>query len=117
MGPAVGARITRPTAAASVVRLNVATGAVATAALARAVTHTVSPGQANGEGEVGRVGVDPRPVGMVDGCAVRAICTHLGGTLRWNDAERSWDCPLHGSRFTEDGDVIEGPAVHPLAQA
>ncbi len=77
----------------------------------------MSPDQANGEGDVGRVGVDPRPVGIADGCAVRAICTHLGGTLRWNDAERSWDCPLHGSRFTEAGDVIEGPAVHPLAQA
>lgn len=41
-------------------------------------------------------------------------CTHLGGTLHWNDAEGSWDCPLHGSRFTEDGSVIEGPAVRPL---
>lgn len=42
------------------------------------------------------------------------ICTHLGGRLVWNDAERSWDCPLHGSRFDEDGDVLEGPAVCPL---
>lgn len=112
-------RITRPAAAASVVRRNVATGVVATAALARAVTHPVSPEpdgvEDGGHGDVGRVGVDPRPVGVVDGCAVRAICTHLGGTLRWNDVERSWDCPLHGSRFTEDGDVIEGPAVSSLS--
>lgn len=39
------------------------------------------------------------------------VCTHLGGVVRWNEAERSWDCPLHGSRFDEDGSVLEGPAV------
>jgi glycine/D-amino acid oxidase-like deaminating enzyme/nitrite reductase/ring-hydroxylating ferredoxin subunit len=45
---------------------------------------------------------------------VSRVCTHLGGILRWNEAERSWDCPLHGSRFDEDGAVLEGPAVCPL---
>jgi glycine/D-amino acid oxidase-like deaminating enzyme/nitrite reductase/ring-hydroxylating ferredoxin subunit len=43
--------------------------------------------------------------------ALSGVCTHLGGAVRWNDAERSWDCPLHGSRFDEDGSVLEGPAV------
>ena len=42
------------------------------------------------------------------------VCAHLGGVLAWNDAEDSWDCPLHGSRFAPDGTVLEGPAVRPL---
>jgi Rieske Fe-S protein len=41
-------------------------------------------------------------------------CTHLGCLLRFNGAERSWDCPCHGSRFDVDGAVLEGPAVRPL---
>jgi glycine/D-amino acid oxidase-like deaminating enzyme len=45
------------------------------------------------------------------------VCTHLGGIVRWNDAERSWDCPLHGSRFDERGEVLEGPAVCGLRRA
>ncbi|GAA4871108.1 FAD-dependent oxidoreductase [Actinomycetospora straminea] len=44
-----------------------------------------------------------------------AVCPHLGGIVAWNDAAQSWDCPLHGSRFAPDGDVLEGPATAGLA--
>ncbi|RIW35724.1 FAD-dependent oxidoreductase [Bacillus salacetis] len=71
----------------------------------------------NGEGAVvtvdgKRAGAYRNDIGEVT--VVDTTCTHMGCELGWNNAEKSWDCPCHGSRFSACGDVIEGPAVEPL---
>lgn len=42
------------------------------------------------------------------------ICPHMGCTVHFNNAEKSWDCPCHGSRFETSGKLIEGPSLHGL---
>jgi glycine/D-amino acid oxidase-like deaminating enzyme/nitrite reductase/ring-hydroxylating ferredoxin subunit len=70
-----------------------------------------------GEGQV--VEVEGEKVAVYRGLegvvhTVSPVCTHAGCYVHWNSGEKSWDCPCHGSRFTPDGRVIEGPAVKGL---
>ncbi|KRE42967.1 hypothetical protein ASG74_11520 [Knoellia sp. Soil729] len=88
-------------------------GDIAAAALRDGSSSSLVPG----ESRVGRVGgrlvasyCDE--VGQVH--SVSAHCTHLGCVVAFNDAERSRDCPCHGSRFALDGSVLHGPATEPL---
>jgi glycine/D-amino acid oxidase-like deaminating enzyme/nitrite reductase/ring-hydroxylating ferredoxin subunit len=68
-------------------------------------------------GAVIRVGAKHRAIYRDETGSVHALaarCTHLGCLVQFNDAERAWECPCHGSRFDIDGSVIQGPANKPL---
>ncbi|MFJ3404878.1 FAD-dependent oxidoreductase [Promicromonospora sp. NPDC090134] len=70
-----------------------------------------------GEQTVGWACATTRPTGQRAGARrVSRVCPHLGGVVRWNEQEESWDCPVHGSRFAPDGALLEGPATKGLAR-
>jgi nitrite reductase/ring-hydroxylating ferredoxin subunit len=76
----------------------------------------VRPGEAAivGKGS-SRLAVYREPDGKLWECS--ALCSHMGCVVHWNSAERSWDCPCHGSRFDVSGHVLEGPAMKDLTPA
>ncbi|MFF9909240.1 FAD-dependent oxidoreductase [Streptomyces sp. NPDC013457] len=70
-----------------------------------------------GEGTVVRAGGGPCAVHRDDRGelhAVSAVCTHMRCLVAFNNAERTWECPCHGSRFGIDGEILQGPALKPL---
>ncbi|BBX19305.1 FAD-dependent oxidoreductase [Mycolicibacterium duvalii] len=71
----------------------------------------------DGDGAVRAVPWHLRAESVVDGARreVSPICPHLGGIVEWNEADQAWECPLHGSRFAPDGDLLEGPATRGLS--
>ena len=61
---------------------------------------------------ISKIAVYKDEQGHIYSCS--AICTHLGCIVQWNDGEKSWDCPCHGSRFDTEGKILNGPAIAPL---
>lgn len=72
---------------------------------------------APGQGAVIRSGIHKLAIYRDDEGTLHPLsakCTHMGCVVHFNAAERSWDCPCHGSRFDINGDVLHGPATAPL---
>ncbi|WP_449409208.1 FAD-dependent oxidoreductase [Microbacterium maritypicum] len=113
----IGTRLTVPADLARGAIEGAKVAAAATTGWVDAETRGVPvPRPAEGEGVVANRGGLPVGISTVDGVtrAIDAVCPHLGGVLAWNDADCSWDCPLHASRFAADGTRLEGPALRDL---
>ena len=95
--------------------------------VAEEYAHWLTPGEVNtieeikpGMGAVIRRGSSKCAVSRDDQGSLHtcsAICPHMGCIVSWNLTERTWDCPCHGSRFTLDGKLLNGPALGPLDKA
>jgi glycine/D-amino acid oxidase-like deaminating enzyme/nitrite reductase/ring-hydroxylating ferredoxin subunit len=72
---------------------------------------------APGEGTIARLGTKQYAVYRDDARELHVLsarCTHLGCIVAWDPADRSWECPCHGSRFAADGTLVQGPATADL---
>jgi glycine/D-amino acid oxidase-like deaminating enzyme/nitrite reductase/ring-hydroxylating ferredoxin subunit len=114
-------KMVQPRSAGALVRENInvaiSYGAYITSAIDKRIEpHELEPG----EGMIVRRGLKRiaqyrDEAGAIHEC--HAVCTHLGGPVHWNAAERSWDCPCHGARYDPMGRVLTGPAtrdLHPI---
>lgn len=113
----IGTRITVPAdLGRGIVESVKVAGAAATGWAQAEAAPVPVPRPAEGDGVVAHRGAAPVGISTTNGRtqAVSAVCTHLGGVLSWNDAECTWDCPLHASRFAADGTRLEGPATRDL---
>ena len=83
-------------------------------------TDVITPGEVDsvdeirkGEGAIMRSGLSKLAIYRDDDGTIHsmsAVCVHLGCIVMWNAAEKTWDCPCHGSRYDAVGGVINGPA-------
>lgn len=107
----------RPRAASTLARNQATVGWFAARGWLMALAARLAGSPAPGQGVVVREGTHPVAVANDGGALHRcsAVCPHLGGIVRWDPADRGWECPLHGSRFAPDGEVRSGPATEPLS--
>lgn len=73
----------------------------------------------NDEGKI--LNKDGKPVAVYKDAegkihSISAVCTHMGCTVGWNNQDKTWDCPCHGSRYDKVGKVINGPSTQDLPE-